>query len=151
MSNDVEASRPDGAKIRSVNQASIDEYGYYRDSLEILTTSDNEVQSRADWLVNRFGEPRVSIPNVRVNLLTAAAALQSELLAADIGTRFTIDNLPSQAPDTTMDFFIEGISETITDESYFIEFNVSPAAYANVWRLDSASFSQLDSTTVLAY
>jgi hypothetical protein len=151
MSNDVEASRPDGAKIRSVNQDSIDEYGYYRDSLEILTTSDNEVQSRADWQVNRFGEPRVTIPNVRVNLLTAASALQSELLAADIGTRFTIDNLPSQAPETTMDFFIEGISETITDESYFIEFNVSPAAYANVWTLDSASLSQLDSTTVLAY
>jgi hypothetical protein len=149
LTNDMTASRPNGVKVRSTNDASIAEYGYYRETTEILTTSDNEVQARADWEVNRFGTPRVAIPNVRTSLLTSSVA--SALLAADIGTKFTLTNLPSQAPATTMDVFIEGGTEQIGANSYFIEFNVSPAAYANVWVLDDPVFSVLDSTTVLAY
>lgn len=151
LTNDVTASRPNGVTIRSTNDASITEYGYYKDTVEILTTSDNEVQSRADWEVNRFGTPRVTIPNLGVDLVTCSSGLITSLIAADIGTKFTVTGLPSQAPSSTMTFFIEGITERIGAETYRIEFNVSPAAYANVWTLDSASLSQLDSTTVLAY
>jgi hypothetical protein len=107
------------------------------------------VQARADWEVNRFGTPRVAVPSVRTNLLTSSVA--TALLAADIGTKFRLTNLPSQAPATTMDVFIEGGTEQIGVNSYFIEFNVSPAAYANVWILDDPVYSVLDSTTVLAY
>lgn len=149
LTNDMTASRPNGITVRSTNDASITEYGYYRETLEILTTSDNEVQSRADWEVNRFGTPRVAIPNVRTDLLTSSVS--SALLAADVGTKFRLTNLPSQAPATTADFFVEGGTEQIGVNSYFIEFNVSAAAYANVWQLDSGTLSQLDSTTVLAY
>jgi hypothetical protein len=42
------ASCPNGVKIRSINSASITEYGYYRETTEILTSSGAEVQSRAD-------------------------------------------------------------------------------------------------------
>jgi hypothetical protein len=149
LTNDMTASRPNGITVRSINQPSIDEYGYYRETTEVLTTSDNEVQARADWEVNRFGTPRVAIPNVGTDLLTSSVA--SALLAADIGTKFTLTNLPSQAPASTVDYFIEGGTEQIGVNSYTIEFNVSAAAYANVWQLDSATLSQLDSTTVLAY
>jgi hypothetical protein len=149
LTNDMTASRPNGVTVRSINQPSIDEYGYYRESTEILTTSDNEVQSRADWEVNRFGTPRVAVPNVRTNLLTSSVA--AALLDTDIGTRIRLTNLPSQAPATTAEFFVEGGTEQIGFNSYFIEFNVSAAAYANVWQLDSTTMSQLDGTTVLAY
>lgn len=149
LTNDMTASRPNGITVRSTNQPSIAEYGYYRESVEVLTTVDNEVQARADWEVNRFGTPRVAIPGVRTDLLTSSVA--TDLLAANIGTRFTLTSLPSQAPATTADYFIEGGTEQIGFNSYFIEFNVSAAAYANVWQLDSATLSQLDSSTVLAY
>jgi hypothetical protein len=151
VTNDMTASRPSGVTVRSINQPSIDEIGYYRDSIEVLTTSDAEVQDRADWQVNRFGFPRVSIPDVQVDLLSSGAALQADLLDAEIGTRFTIDNLPSQAPATTQDFFIEGITHTIGAEVFTISFNTSAADSANVWTLDSATLSQLDESTILAY
>ena len=142
MANDVTASRANGVTIRSVNQASIDEYGYYRDSIEILTTSDNEVQARADWQVNRFGTPRVKLTSVTVDVINCTSAQKTLLLAADLGTRFTVSNLPSQAPAATMDFFIEGITYDIGPESFTVTFNTSAAAYANVWIWDSATQSQ---------
>jgi hypothetical protein len=151
LSNDVTASRPDGVTIRSTNAASITEYGYYRATIDVLTTSDNEVQARADWEVNRFGTPRVIIPNVTNDLTSSSSAKVTSLLAADIGTRLTVSNLPSQAPATTLDFFVEGVAETIGPETHRIEFNTSAAAYADVWILDSSTVSVLDSTTVLAY
>lgn len=151
--NDMSASREGGTRARETNEASIEEYGHYRQDVELFTTSDNEVQDRADWTVGRLGEPHVTIPSVRVDLLNAPASLQASLLAAEIGDRFTLDNLHSQAPETTMDFFIEGISEEIGSEGqgYFIEFNVSAAVHSEVWSLDSATASQLGETTILAY
>jgi hypothetical protein len=155
MVNIMTASRPSGVTVTAYNQESIDgatgDFGEYRKSIEVLTTIDTEVQSRADWAVNRFGFPRVSVPNVEVDVVSCAAALQADLLVAEIGTRLTLDNLPSQAPASTMDFFVEGIRYSITDSTFKVGFNTSAANYANVWILDSASFSQLDSTTVLAY
>jgi hypothetical protein len=50
-----------------------------------------------------------------------------------------------------MPFFIEGVSEQITPEVHRIGFNLSPASLAGVWQLDSGSYSQLGSTTRLAY
>lgn len=151
VSNDVTASRPGGIEVRSINQASIDAIGYYRDSIEVLTTSDAEVQSRADWEVNRRGTPRVTVPEVKVHLNECSSSLITSLLAADIGTRFTTSGLPSQAPASSMDFFIEGITEDIGPEDYWISFNTSRPELSNVWRLDSSTYSVLDSTTVLAY
>jgi hypothetical protein len=150
MTNDMTASRANGATIRSVNQASIDENGYYRDNVELMTTSDNEVQSRADWEVNRFGTPRVKLTSITVDLIDSSSSQITALLAADIGTRFTVSNLPSQAPAASMQFFIEGIDYQIGPEFFTVTFNTSAAAYADVWILDSSTQSQLDSTTILA-
>jgi hypothetical protein len=151
LTNDMTASRPEGVKIRSTNEDSIEEYGYYRATKEILTTSDNEVQSRADWQVNRFGTPRVTVPDVAVELTACDPSLAATILAAEIGTRFTVDNLPAQAPAASADYFVEAISDDIGVNSWRRSFTTSPAEYANVWILDSATLSQLDSTTVLAY
>lgn len=149
--NDVTASREGGTTARSVSQASIDEIGLYRDSLDLMTTSDAEVQNRADWEVNRRATPRVKMTSITADLRTTSDAQAALLLAADIGTRFTVSNLPSQAPAASMDFFIEGIPMEISDNSFLVTFNTSAAVLSAVWILDSATNSQLDSTTVLAY
>lgn len=140
--NDVKATRAGGAEAHAVNQASITEYGYYRDTLDLMTTSDNEVQSRADWQVNRFGTPRVKLTSISVDLINSSTAQQTLLLAADLGTRFTVSNLPSQAPATTMDFFVEGITLDIGPESMTVTFNTSAAAYADVALWDSGIWDQ---------
>lgn len=149
--NDVTASRAGGLTTRVTDSASTNEYGFYRQSPQLLTTSDNEVQALADWLVNRYANPRVTIPDVQVDLLNTAAAKVPTLLTADLGTRFTITGLPATAPAPSVDLFIEGTTERIGATGYTIGFNTSPAALSNVWQLDSATYSQLGTSTVLAY
>lgn len=149
--NDATGSRPGGVTARAFNQTSVDEFGYYRQNLSVLTTSDNEVQALVDWLVNRYATPKVRIPGVTVDVLNTSATKQAALLAADLGTRFTLAGLPASAPWTSIDLFVEGTTERITATGYEVSLNTSPAALSGVWQLDSTTASQLDTTTVLAY
>lgn len=150
--NDLTASRPSGIAIRSIDAASIADNGYFRDSLELLTTSDAEVQSAADWRVAQFGTPRMKAPSLAVDLVTFPTVGKiATILGVDLGTKVTTTNLPAQAQASSFDAFIEGVAEVIGIGTWATTWNVSPATSGNVWQLDSASYSQLDSTTVLAY
>lgn len=150
--NDLTASRPNGLVIRSTNEASIEDNGYYRDDLEILTVSDAEVQSAADWKVSQFGTPHPKAPALSLDLLTfPTPAKLATALSVDLGAQVAVTNLPAQAPAPTVAYFIEGAVETIGIANFDVTWNVSPAATNAVWQLDSPSYSQLDSSTVLAY
>jgi hypothetical protein len=149
--NDMTASREGGVSVRAVDDASIDDYGLYRESVTLLTTSDSEVQDAANWKVFTGSTPEVRIPVAETDLTRASASQKTALLAREIGDRITLASLPSQAPAASMDFFIEGYTETITAEQYRISFNLSPAALSGVWQLDSSTYSLLGTTTRLAY
>jgi hypothetical protein len=149
--NDMTASREGGVSARAVDTASIDDYGLYRESIELLTTSDNEVADAANWKVNTASTPQVRVPVAEADLGNASSSQKTALLAREIGDRITLANLPSQAPAASMDFFIEGYTETITAELYRISFNLSPASLSGVWQLDSSVYSLLGTTTRLGY
>ena len=149
--NDITATGGSSIVVRAVNADSITEHGVRRDQVELLTLVDNEVYDAANWRVQRYGEPDVRISAVQVDLLNQSSSLISELLDTELGTRITLSNLPDQAPAASLEVFIEGIAETIGAESYTITFELSPVVLSDVWQLDSASYSQLDQTTVLAY
>lgn len=149
--NDITAEREGGISTRAVDSASVDDYGLYRDSITLLTTSDAEVQDAADWKVHTRSTPEVRIPSVSVDLLNCTSAQKTALLVREIGDRVTLSGLPSQAPSSSMDFFIEGYTETIGAESYRMTFNLSPASQSGVWQLDSSTYSVLGTTTRLAY
>lgn len=149
--NDFTATGGSGVVVRVVNQASIDEHGVARDSADLITTSDNEVYDAANWRVGQYGEPDVRLTAVTVDLLNQDSSTITSLLAAKIGDRMTITNLPAQAPSATYGGFIEGISEVLGGELYTITFEISPVGLSDVWVLDSSTYSVLDTTTVLAY
>jgi hypothetical protein len=152
VQNDITASRRAASASGRTNAASIAENGYYRDTLEILTTSDAEVQSAADWKVSRRGTPRMKAPALSVDLVTfPTAAKIASILNVELGTKVTARTCPAQAQATSLDLFVEGTKEVIGIANFDISWNTSAVLLSNVWQLDSASFSQLDSTTVLAY
>ena len=151
LTNDMTASRDGGITVRAVDQTSIDDYGLYRDSITLLTTSDVEVQDAANWKVFTASTPQVKVPVAEVDLGQASSSQKTAILAREIGDRVTLANLPSQAPAASMDFFIEGYTEQITEALYRIAFNLSPAELSGVWQLDSPIYSVLDTTTRLAY
>jgi hypothetical protein len=132
-----------------VDQASIDTNGVYASSFDVVTTTDAELQDAANYQVSRYADPVVSAPSLGVSVNTVASSQVPLVLALEIGDRVSVTNLPAQAPATTMAFFVEGYTEAIGAETYTIDYNLSPAVLSDVWVLDSASYSQLDSTTVL--
>jgi hypothetical protein len=149
--NDISASRPNGVSVRSVDTASVSEYGLYREEIQLLTTDDNEVFDAASWKVYVASTPQVRVPTAGVLLNLANTAQATAILALEIGDRITLANLPSQAPASSMDFFIEGWTETITADSYQFAFNLSPASLSGVWQLDSSVYSVLGTSTRLGY
>lgn len=139
--NDMEATRPGGATQRARNQTSIDDYGLYRDSLEIPAASDNDAQAVANWRTGNYGDPRTRVPNLTVNLaklhtVSGGPALVAAILGLEISSLVRLVNLPTQAPGTSVDVFVEGWQETIDPAGgWTIELNCSPADHYTVAQL----------------
>jgi hypothetical protein len=148
--NDVTAETKDGTVLaHAVNKASRDEYGYHTASLSLATTDEDEPNQAAWWRVNTYAEPRPRAPELAVDLLALPVELQNQILQAGVGSLIGATALPSQAADTTPQFFIEGWQETIgwgTDGPKFeLTFNVSPAEpYLEVWTVEDPVLGQYD-------
>lgn len=150
MVNSLEASRPGGATQRVTAPASIFAFGLYEPSpLSILKTNDNSVLDAAYWLVSRYANPSPELREVPIEAFTMSTYL--DILDADISSYFSVFNLPSQAPASTLRVTVEGYTETIKEQSHRIQFHTSASVTDSVWVLDDSTYSVLGSTTRLAY
>ncbi|MGW3410239.1 hypothetical protein [Streptomyces sp. NPDC000888] len=152
MVNFVEASRPGGATQRVTAPASILAFGTYPPAggtLSLLKTSDNSVLDAAAWRVSRYANPAPELREVAIEAYTLSNFL--DILDAEISSYFTVYNLPSQAPASSMRITVEGYTETLKEKSHLIGFHTSASATDSVWVLDDPVYSVLDSTTRLAY
>lgn len=141
-----------GYQTRASDAASLAGYGYYQQSVELLTTDAHQADDYANWQVGVYSDPQVRIGNAAVELATqASTSLLAALLAAEIGDRITISNLPSQAPASSMDFFVEGYTEQPGFQTWLMTFNLSPvyAELDNLWILEVSD--DLGTDTVLGY
>lgn len=148
--NDVTASSADGTSARVTDQASIDEYGVARTSVDIAGVTQDDVFQAASWRIYLYAQPAVRIPEVSTDLLAHSLATQALIMGCEIGDRITLSNLPAQAPAPSITFFIEGWTEVIGPESYFFTFNVSPTRGYEVWTVEDATYGAYDSNP-LAY
>ncbi|MBE4790922.1 LamG-like jellyroll fold domain-containing protein [Streptomyces caniscabiei] len=149
MVNIVEASRPGGATQRVTSPASILAYGEKPQQLNLLKTSDLSVMDAAAWLVSRYADPPTELREIPIEAYTMSTYL--DILDADIGSYFSVTDLPSQAPASSMRNTVEGYTEVIKDTSHKIQFHTSKSATDSVWVLDDSVYSVLGSTTRLAY
>ncbi|MEU4133662.1 carbohydrate binding domain-containing protein [Streptomyces wuyuanensis] len=149
--NLVTATRPGGATQRVKNQASIDAYGQYPQSITLVKETDNEVVDAANWLVNRFADPPPEMRQVPVDAYTLPLATYRALLDADVSTVLEVTDLPDEAAASSATVTIEGITRTLRRHQHYINFHVSRTETDTVWVLNSSDYSQLDQTTRLAY
>lgn len=153
--NDVFVARPNGATMRRTNQASVSNYGPYKQTLSILTTTDTESAARGEWQVLRYGEPGPRCPAVTVDLRTVGSVLSFASLAAlaglDVGSRFAVTALPATAPSSSISVVVEGYTEQISQGSHTIAYNCSNVTDDAVWTLDDATYSQLDQNYRISY
>ncbi|MFJ4712726.1 LamG-like jellyroll fold domain-containing protein [Streptomyces sp. NPDC088785] len=149
MVNMVEATRPGGATQRVSAPASVLAFGEYQQDLNILKTSDNSVLDAAYWLVSRYANPAPELREVPIQAYTMANYL--DILDAEIGSYFSVYNLPAQATAPSMRVTVEGYTETIRDRGHDITFTTSASFTDSVWVLDDPVYGVLGSTTRLAY
>ncbi|MEV1063372.1 LamG-like jellyroll fold domain-containing protein [Streptomyces sp. NPDC050263] len=148
--NSIEASRPDGATQRVTAPSSIAAFGTYDPgALNILKTTDNSVLDAAYWRVSRYADPQTELREVPIEAYTMAAYL--DILDADISSYFSVNNMPSQAPASSIRCTVEGYAETIKQASHRIQFHTSATSTDTVWVLDDPTYSVLGTTTRLAY
>lgn len=150
LANDVTVTRSTGSVSRATNPASIVEYDLYRVALDSVSTSDNEAVSAANWRVNNYGTPQRRCPSVGVDLAQQPAKIPT-IAGSDLGAKFTITNLPTQAPAASVDLNIEGYTESLGLDVWQLVFNASSSTSSLVWQLNSGSYSQLGTTTKLGY
>lgn len=151
MVNSVTASRPGGATQRVISQDSIDAYGEKQQDLQLLKNTDNNAADAANWLVSRYADPPPEVRQIPVEAYSMPVATYRALLDADVSTVIGLTGLPDQAPASTATAIVEGYTERIGLWQHHLDFHTSRADTDNVWVLDDATYSVLDSTTRLAY
>lgn len=151
--NSVEASQVGSSDLPLLveDAASIAAFGVYSQSLSVVTSSTNEVQSAASNAIYRSASPRARVTQVSVDVTAIPAAQRAKVLAADIGTRIELTALPGQAPASTLTLFVEGYEESLSATTHVITFNTTPGDLDAAWVLDSPSLSVLDTSTLVAY
>jgi hypothetical protein len=153
--NDMTVTRAGGGGGRSVNQASIDEYGLARDSAEIVSETDDAAAALAQWRTSTYGDPRPRVPNLTVSLLRLARqdpAKVAAILTLELSSMVRLSNLPTQAPSSTLDVFVEGWTERLDRRTgeWTIELNCSPADGLAVWAFGTAGYGEFGQTTRVA-
>jgi len=152
--NDTTAIRPDAgaSELRVTNPASISRYGTHDESLTINVADDTQLAAITQWRANVRAEPAPRTEQLVVAAWVKQATVSlANTTALEVGSRVQVASLPATAPATVLDLFAEGFSDTFSTTGWVRMVNTSSVgASGSVWQLDSATYSQLDSTTILA-
>ena len=149
--NDVTATMPRGASVRVTDDASIALHGRYAATVEVLTTSADDLAAQAAWLATRNANPQPRVTALPVDLLTLPAATVAALLDVEIGDKVTVSSLPGQAATATVSLEIEGWTESISVTDWQMTFNTSQASTDAVWTLDHPTLSVLNANVLAPY
>lgn len=134
--NDVRASRPYGGSARLRNKASEFEYGPRTYELKLAITSDEEMRNAGTWIAERYGEDRVRVSGVTLSA-ESSDLIQYLAETISIGDRLAFDDLPDNAPQTYMEFVVEGISVSANfkAETWSLGLELSPAELWDVFQV----------------
>ena len=116
MVNDLYATRPGGPTIRVTDPTSRTKHrprngGYTAASpLSFPVQTDAELFARASWYLTRYKDPQLRVDEIQIRPFTvlALAVYASTLEPLD---RVGADNLPANAPASSLDFIIESIGQ----------------------------------------
>jgi hypothetical protein len=148
--NDLRGSRPYGSSLRMRNLRSQAEYGRKVIEVTLPVTSHEELINAASWLLNQYGSARVRISGVS---FAVESSIALEFLATGgltVGDVITLDELPEDAPQTTMVFAVDGIGvdADFKDGKFRLKLRLSPQELNNVYQV---GVSKLDGTYVIGY
>jgi len=136
------------------NHESLHDYGILTYSQEIPVLSDGETLGRAEFWVDRYGEPKDRPSPIVVKPRRDMATLFSALAGMELLDRIQIERTPlGVGPTVTFTGLVEQIEHRITNQSWETTLAISPIDIdegANFMILDDSTLGNLDQE-VLAY
>lgn len=136
----------DTVDVTYTNEESRQEYGDATYTVETHALDPDEPLMLAAAQVNANAVPRPRAPSATLQVLDWIDDPQLiGLLELDIGSRIALRYLPDQAPETFVDYFVEGYTETLAPWSWSITANLSPGTpTVDVFVLDDPEHGVLD-------
>lgn len=143
--NDITVNRKNTA-TRVTDDVSITEYGQYTTSIPTVLASDTDAIQRGQFMLGHYAEPAPRAGQVTLEA-RSMPALWPSLLDSDIGHRLSITSLPSEAPATALQLWVEGVQDVITDQTWQFALDTSPGTAGSLI-LDDPIFGLLDSNAL---
>ena len=148
--NDLTVTRTGGASARVVDAASVSAYGILSESVNVISDTDEDAYSRAQWLLSLRSTPRTRLPELTLDGLTepsTAAAVR----ALDIWSRVQVTGMPSQSPESTFDLRVQGYTERIGRGGWTVTANTTTFLQFVPFILDDPTYGLLDEGNRLTY
>lgn len=117
---------------------------------DLLINSDNEALAAAEYLLSRYKDPYLRIPEIELKG-HSDDTLWPHVLGREIGDRITVNRRPDAGAAISQESIIERIEHDISQTAWITRWRLSPADTQAYWILDSLTNSVLNSTTRLAY
>jgi hypothetical protein len=130
MLNDLYATRPNGPIVRVIDSTSVTAHRRRTNGksspMSFPVQTDAELAARASWYLARYSQPRTRVGSIRLSPFTVPA-LASYACTLEPFDRIGVDNLPSNAPASSMDFLIESVGQPqIENDAWVCELTLSP-------------------------
>jgi hypothetical protein len=155
--NVIEIDRQSGGTTVLTDATSIAQYGQKKgNTITLSIASEAEATSAGQYHLLLYKDPhaRVATVTFRPDASTTSTLFQ-QILSLEFGDRITLDELPSLAPATTADYFVERIAHTMAGTTWITQLGLSPVSTIpgvhTAWKLDDPVYGALDSGNALTY
>ena len=128
-----------GLAATYADSVSVAANGLFNDTRSTIANSTGAATRLAAWVVNSSsGQYRFPQLTINIARVSNASTLYTALASLTIGSRLRISNIPASQNNasgtptrifhtTTLDLFVEGWSEMVSDDNYLITLDLSPA------------------------
>lgn len=132
--NVVNLTRKNGSEVTAQDASSIALSGAYSTDLTVNLQTDDQLFDQAGWRLHMGTIDELRWPVVTLQLHRNPSLIYA-WCGLRIGSRITIANPPSAVAGSSLDLILEGYTETITNQTWDVELNCSPASawYVGIW------------------
>lgn len=151
IENVVQADSAIGGQVVLTDSTSIGKYGRKKGAaLSLAIANQAEVTSAVQARLLQYKDPQVRVDTVSFRPdASQTVLLFQQVLALEFGDRITLAELPTLAPASSADYFVERIGHTWVHNTWTVQLGLSPVSSTpgvnTGLRLDDPIFGALDS------
>ena len=150
LRNDITVERIGGSSARAIHetgplsvQPPPDGAGRYDTAVTLNVASDDQLLDIATWLLHLGIWDEARYPVVRLDLADDPHLIPG-VLATDIRSRITIDDLPDWLPPGPVDLLVEGYTERLGVRTWEIEYTCSPGGPWQIALVEDETYGRVD-------